>query len=293
MTEIATLLRDGATALAQAGIEGARGEARLLLEAAAGISRARQIGYPEEQVASAVADRFHGLVRRRAKREPISRILGQREFWSLPFLVCTEALDPRPDSEILVAMVLEELSDRQAAWRILDLGAGTGCLLLALLSELPFATGHGIDRESGAIDISLANARRLDLANRSSFEIGDWMHWSRPGWDVVICNPPYIPTDLIRALEPEVSLFEPLGALDGGQDGLSAYRQVLPLASRLLNPDGIVCVEFGKGQEQAVRDLGLATGLCLEKVGQDLAGRPRAAVFRRSRDQELAPISNE
>ncbi len=281
MSEIAFLLRRGADCLRGAGIEGAFGEARLLLEAAAGITRARQIAHPEDRVPADLEMHYDGLVQRRARREPISRILGRREFWSLSFTVTARTLDPRPDSETLVRMVLEAISVDPVPRRILDLGTGTGCLLLALLSELLWASGLGIDCSEGAVEVARVNAQALGLSERAQFQIGDWDLGLLPSWDVIVSNPPYIPSDLIDGLESEVSRYEPRLALDGGPDGLDCHRRLLPAAGRLLRPGGIAVFEFGQGQETPIIDLGEAVGLALVTIQADLSGTPRCAMFRR------------
>jgi release factor glutamine methyltransferase len=282
MSRIQVLLDQGALQLREAGIEGARAEARLLLEAASGIARARQIAWPESDVDQDAADRFTDYLGRRRAREPMSHILGRREFWSLPFIVTKDTLDPRPESEILVELVLAHAKGADRPLRILDLGSGTGCLLLALLSELANATGVGVDRSPGALEVARANAARLDLADRGEFRMGDWDAGIDPCWDIVVSNPPYVPTMDIDALEPEVMRFEPRVALDGGADGLEAYRRLMPAAARLLAPRGFAAFEFGAGQAGAIEAIGNESGLICVETRTDLAGRARAALFCRA-----------
>jgi len=282
MNPVAILIEEGARQLRQAGIEGARKEARMLLEQAAGIPRSRQLGFPETRVETVACDRYQQFIRRRAAREPMSQILGRREFWSLDFLVSDDVLDPRPDSEILIEATLASINDKAHAYRILDFGTGTGCLLLALLSELPKASGIGVDCSVGAMELASRNAKALGLSERSQFLLGDWDHNLDPGWDIIVANPPYIPTVDIDELEPEVAKFEPRVALDGGADGLAHYRRLLPAARRLLVPGGIASFEVGAGQMRQVIELGTSVGLAILASVSDLAGRPRCAVFGRS-----------
>jgi release factor glutamine methyltransferase len=226
-------------------------------------------------------ERFAAMVSRRCAREPVSRILGSREFWSLRFAVGPATLDPRPDSETLVASVLARLPDRNAAIAILDLGTGTGCLLLALLSELPQATGIGIDLDAAARDTAAANAEALGLGARAAFRLGDWARDISAQFDVIVSNPPYIESMAIDELAPEVAQYDPRGALDGGPDGLSAYRALLPQAAQRLKPGGLLALEIGAGQGPAVRVLAADAGFSDLGGAQDLAGIERCLLFTR------------
>jgi release factor glutamine methyltransferase len=272
-------LSQAAARLGAAGIERPQAEARILLEAATGRGRGQIIAFPEYALAAAEHDLFEGFVARRASREPISRILGNREFWSLRFTVGPATLDPRPDSETLVAAVLARIPDRNAALALLDLGTGTGCLLLALLSELPRARGLGIDASGDAVATAQSNAKSLGLDARAEFKLGDWARDISAQFDVVISNPPYIESMSIDGLAPEVSQFDPRAALDGGPDGLDAYRALVPQAARSLTPGGVLALEIGAGQGEAVRALAIDTGLRNLGSAQDLAGIERCLLF--------------
>lgn len=276
---IGGLLREAAVRLAENGIEAPLREARLLLGAACGLGQAALIGWPERAIEPEAARRFHGLVDRRVAREPISRILGRREFWSLDFTVTPATLDPRPETETLVEAVLDHLPDRQSAWRVADFGTGTGCILLALLSELPNAWGIGIDRSAAACRIAAGNAQAVTLDRRAAFVVGDWAEAVGHGFDVVVANPPYIPSGAIAGLDPEVARYDPLAALDGGADGLDAYRRLLPHLAALLRSGGFVAVEIGIGQGGEVAGLGRASGLRVLETRPDLAGIARAVVM--------------
>ena len=276
MSEKATIgacLEEGARRLAKAGIPDARREARLILAHALGIGTATILGYPERAVED--AGRFDSLIARRAAREPLSHLTGRREFWSLEFEVTPETLDPRADSETLVEAALAAIPDRQAPLSVLDFGTGTGCLLLALLSELPNARGVGIDIAEETLAVARRNAAGLGLAERALFAIGDWGGALAGPFDLIVSNPPYIPAGEIPGLQPEVADFEPRRALDGGVDGLDAYRRLGPDISRLLRPGGVAVLEFGLGQGDAVARLMAAEGLAPQGFRADLAGHDR------------------
>jgi release factor glutamine methyltransferase len=258
------LLIEAAARLASAGIESPEREARLL-----------QRYFPE------AAD-FAAALARRVAREPMSHILGRREFWSLEFAVTSAVLDPRPDSETLVEAVLAALPERTRPYRLLDLGTGSGCLLLALLSELPHATGLGIDASAAALDVARANAARLGLADRARFAPGDWAQGLDGLFDVIVANPPYIPTAEIAALQPEVALWEPRAALDGGPDGLAAYRTLVPALPRHLAEEGLAAIEIGADQAAAVGEIARESGLDAA-IRRDLAGHDRCLILRKSK----------
>ena len=280
--QIGALLGRAAARLKAAGIDAPAREARLLLGHASGLSTGQMIAYPERVIDPAAADGFERLVTRRAAREPVSRILGAREFWSLSFTVTPATLDPRPDSETIVEAALHRVPDRNAPLRIVDFGTGTGCLLLALLSELPQGYGIGIDRSEAAARVAADNARRLGLAGRADFVVGDWAAALAGPIDLIVANPPYIPAGEIAGLEPEVRTHDPLTALAGGADGLDPYRVLAPAAARLLRPGGHVVFEVGQGQAEAVAEFATAAGLVLCENRADLAGIPRAVVLAKT-----------
>jgi release factor glutamine methyltransferase len=270
-----------ASRLADVGIENPQAEARILLEAASGRDRGRIIAFPEHALTPAQAEVFEAQLTRRCAREPISRILGRREFWSLPFAVGPATLDPRPDSETLVSAVLARIPDRDAEITLLDLGTGTGCLLLALLSELPRARGIGIDISAEARDTAASNAAALGLAARAEFRQGDWARDISAQFDVILSNPPYIESNAIDGLAPEVAQYEPRGALDGGADGMNAYRIVIPQSAERLKAEGLLALEIGAGQGDAVRALATAADLTDLGGARDLAGIERCLLFSR------------
>ena len=282
--EIANLLGQAAGRLSAAGIEGAPREARLLLEHVAAIPIATQIAFGERSLTASQAEAFDQAIARRVTREPLSHILGRREFWSLDFKVNGDTLDPRADSETLVEAVLRQVAaqgiDRhRQALSLIDLGTGTGCLLLALLSELPMARGLGVDINPGAVSVAAANAERLGLAARAVFRQSDWDREVTGIFDIIISNPPYIPSAEIDGLQPEVACYEPRLALDGGADGLSAYRAIARAMPRLKAPGGFAALEIGHGQANAVD--GIMTQACLLRIAavRDLQGHDRVLLF--------------
>jgi release factor glutamine methyltransferase len=206
-------------------------------------------------------------------REPLALILGSREFWSLDIAVSRDTLVPRPDSETLIEAALAAFADGRPPARVLDLGTGTGCLLLAALAEFPAAFGIGVDRSEAAAALAANNAARLNTADRAAFLCGDWADALSARFDLILCNPPYIPSADIAGLMPEVACHEPRSALDG------AYRSLLPDLHRLLSVQGVAVFELGVGQAETVakmaQDAGFATSL-----RQDLSGIARALVLR-------------
>lgn len=279
---IGTAVAGAAARLAAAGIAESRREARLLVALAMGEDPAIVLGYPERPLAEEARQRLADLVARRAAREPISRLRGHREFWSLDFALSPDTLDPRPDSETVIETALELLPAREAPRRVVDFGTGTGCLLLALLAEWPRATGIGIDIALGAVRTARRNAARLGFADRARFIVGDWDTAFGGVADVIVANPPYIATRDIIALAPEVARFEPRAALDGGDDGLAAYRALVSAAARVLAPDGLVLFEVGEGQAAAVAALAEAVGLSPRAIRPDLAGVDRCVACGRA-----------
>jgi release factor glutamine methyltransferase len=274
----ALLCRAGA-ALRQAGIDDPRREARLLLAHALGRDPAALIGAARETVPDAG---FDALVARRAARVPLSQVLGMREFWSQRFRVTADVLTPRPETETLIEAALAALPDRGAVARVLDLGTGSGCLLAAALSEFPRAFGTGIDRSVAALAVACGNLLALGLADRAALVRADWHAPLAGPFDLVLSNPPYIEQAAIAALDPEVATYEPRLALDGGPDGLVAYRAILDGLAGKLAPGGVAILELGAGQAEAVAAIAQCRGLAVADIRPDLAAIPRALVLRRS-----------
>ena len=293
--EARTILGPAVAALTQAGIDSARQDARLLLGFALGRSSAV---LPHEDVRGWTGDLdrlFQTYVARRVVGEPVSRIRGWREFWSLNFELSAATLDPRPDSEILVERAVAYgqgcLGDgRDQGLRLLDMGTGSGCLLLACLSELPPATGLGIDINPDAIDMAAHNAVTIGLADRATFAVADFTA-SMEGFgcfDIILSNPPYIPSAQIATLSSEVAVHDPLLALNGGPDGLDCWRRLMPVMAKLLSARGHIFVEIGDGQRADVTALASAAGLSAAGVFADLSGTQRCLVFSGGADHEVS-----
>jgi release factor glutamine methyltransferase len=275
--------------LTAAGIEGARSEAWLLLSAATGRSRAELVAGTIETLSPAEETRLAALAARRLTREPMAYILGAREFWSLPLQVSPAVLVPRPESETVVEAALAEIADHEAPLSILDLGTGSGCLLLALLSELPRARGLGIDRSVAALDVARVNAERLGLADRAEFREGDWGQGLTGPFDLIVSNPPYVARTDAASLPPDVRTFEPEGALFAGEDGLAAYHALAPDCARLLAKDGVACLEIGQGQGKPVTEILGRHALRLVASRPDLTGIERCLVARPVASGRCAP----
>lgn len=275
---IGELLAQSRRQLQEAGIDSAALDARLLLQHAAGLTPEALISAGNEPVSPDVVDALAALLERRVAREPVSRIIGRREFWSMEFMLSPGTLDPRPDSETVIEAVLEWVDEkglRDAPLRIADLGTGTGCLLLAVLSELPNATGMGVDISSDSIMTAEANAKVHGFSERSDFRNQSWDTLETQHFDVVISNPPYIPETDSESLEPEVARFDPKDALYGGIDGLENYRKIAGLLKNILSKNGAAFFEVGIGQFNDVQQIFEQEGFLPGAIKRDLAGIER------------------
>lgn len=260
------------------GIDSARLDARLLVAEVLGVEPGVVFTKPDTPLTDEQAARIEVLAARRLAREPMSHILGRRGFWTLTLKVTADTLDPRADTETLIEAVLSLIADRAAPLRIVDFGTGTGAILLALLSELPNATGLGVDKSPAALAIAKENAKANGLEPRTDFMLADWGRDLDERFNVIVSNPPYIPDQDIDGLEPEVAAFEPRLALAGGLDGLDCYRALIPHMGRLLAPDGLAAVEIGMGQADAVAQLFAVSGMEVAAVARDLAGVERCVI---------------
>jgi release factor glutamine methyltransferase len=267
--------------LKAAGIDTPVIDARLLLEAAAGATRADLLNDPHRLLTLDQTQALDDFMARRERREPIAHILGRKGFWSVMLNVGPQVLTPRPDTELVVIAALERLEPGRPA-RILDLGVGSGAILLALLAERPAAKGLGVDISEDALAVARENASNLGLAGRAALLRDDWTAGLEDeGFDLVVSNPPYIRTGEIPTLDPEVRQYEPLAALDGGPDGLDAYRELAPGILRVLKPGGGFVVEIGHDQGLAVTELFQAAGAADIELRQDLGGRDRVVAGRK------------
>lgn len=255
-------------------------DARLLLLDALGVEPAALVLEPVRPLGAEAARALTEAARRRMGGEPVSRILGEREFWGLPFALSPATLVPRPDTETVVEAALALAPDHGGARRLLDLGTGSGCLLVALLHEWPGAWGLGVDRSREALRTARGNAARNGVAARAAFAASDWGRAVDARFDLVVSNPPYIATGHLAGLAPEVRDYDPAPALDGGPDGLDAYRAILADAGRLLAPGGALVLEIGYDQGESVPELARALGWRHERTRPDLAGHPRAVTLR-------------
>ena len=275
MSEAISLL---AQAFHTAGIEAADVDGRLLVGHALHLDRARLIAQSDRILEAREINVISALAARRLKREPVSRILGQKEFWSIALAITPDVLVPRPETETVVEGALDFVVRgglRMEKLRILDIGTGSGALLLALLRELPNATGTGTDISTGALKVARENAARCGVEGRCTFVVCDIASVVEGPFDLLVSNPPYIAHDEITSLAPEVKNYDPTVALDGGDDGLAAYRAIAADAKQLLAPGARMFVELGAGQEAAVRDLFTNVGLIAGIARTDLAGIPR------------------
>jgi len=277
---VGAFLTRAAAALSAAGFDEPRRRARRLVCGILGCSPTALLGHPERELEPTEADRLRRALGRMMAGEPISRVLGRREFWGLSFALSADTLDPRPESETLVEAVLARLGDRGAAHRFLDLGTGTGCLLLALLSECPAALGFGVDIALGAVVTARRNAAALGLAERARFLVGDWAAAVSGRFAAIVANPPYIATGELAGLPMEVARHDPRRALDGGEDGLAPYRIIARQAPALLLPDGVLAVETG-GAPAAAAAIIAAQGLVIDAIARDLTGIERCVLAHR------------
>ena len=277
---IGALIEEAAAKLAAAGFDEPRRRARRIVGAALGLTPDAVFARPERPIGSDEASRIAALLGRVLAHEPVSRILGTREFWGLEFRLSQATLDPRPETETVIEAVLARRPDRSRPYRLLDLGTGSGCLLLALLSEYRSAAGIGIDLAPGAAAAARGNAAALGLGGRAGFAVGDWGSALRGPFDLVVANPPYIATGAIAGLAPEVRDHDPVLALDGGEDGLCAYRAIVAELPRLLVSGGLFAAEIGAGQDDAVVAILAASGLAVDGFAPDLAGIRRCVVAR-------------
>lgn len=280
---IRSVVERAARRLAAAGVDSPRQDAWLLLAHLRGADRASLLADSHDGLDPREVRQLECLVERRAAREPLAQIVGAKEFWSLTFQISADVLCPRPDSECLVEAALEQIDRKRPphrwAGRILDLGTGSGCLLLALLSELPMAYGIGIDISTSALAMARSNGQRLGLDARVDWMCGHWGAALDGCFDLIISNPPYIAEG--ETLAPEVRQYEPANALFAGSDGLDAYRSLRYDLGRLLAPGGQACIELGAGQAASVEALMRESGLQTLASRQDLAGIDRCLILQR------------
>lgn len=273
-----------AALLRSAQLDEAELDARVLISAVLGLDLTGLITQAARLLTPAEASRLAQHARRRIAGEPVARILGTGEFWGLPFRLSEATLVPRPDTETVVELALEIFRERQASHppRIADIGTGSGAILLALLHEIPDAFGVGTDLSQNALRTARENAAALGLADRAAFVACSYAAALRGPFDLIVSNPPYIPSAEIPKLSIEVREHDPHLALDGGNDGYDAYRALIPQASERLAPGGALIVEAGQGQAQNIETLMRGAALSVDRPPKaDLAGIPRAVSARK------------
>ncbi len=282
MNRLGDLLKEGGAALAEAGIAAPRTDARLLLQHVLGIGHAGLISALDEPAKDDVSQRFSGLVARRAQGEPVSRIVGGREFYGLFLKVTPAVLDPRPETELIVDRVLEDNPVRDAALSFADIGTGSGAIALALLSNLPNAHCEALDISADALAVAAENARLHGLSKRFSPILSNYLGQAGDKFDFIVSNPPYIAASEIADLAREVREHDPLMALVGGADGLDAYRKILGQAEGHLKRGGRLYLELGAGQCGQVVAIARENRWAVCGVYRDLAGVERVLVVERS-----------
>ena len=276
---VAAALGAAAARLRAAGVDAPRREARLLMQHALGLTPEALLAHGDRSLGDAEFRRLAALVGRRARREPLAYLTGAREFWSLEFAVDRSALVPRPETETVVEAVLARVAHLPPRPRLLDLGTGSGCLLVALLSELPGAVGVGLDIGAAAVSLARANAARHGLSGRAFFAVADWGAPLAARFDIVVSNPPYVAAKELASLAPEIASHEPRTALAGGADGYACYRQLAPQIAGLLAPAGLAAIEVGAGMADEVTSLFASAGLAEIDRRRDLAGIERCVLF--------------
>jgi len=277
-----SLRTTGAKSLAVSGVESPDMDARILLEAAAGISHARLIAAGHEPVSKRVQAVFHAAIARRITGEPVYRIIGFREFFGRNFKLSRETLEPRPETEILVEAILARNPKKHAAFRILDMGTGCGNIVISLLAERPGAHGVGVDRSANCIETAIDNAKRHGVGGRFHGLRSNLFERVSGQFEVIVSNPPYIETAAISKLQREVRLHDPVAALDGGADGLDFYRAIFSATPPFLADSGILAVETGSGQRKDVVKIAEDAGWSVLEVLPDLSGHDRVICLERA-----------
>ncbi len=269
--------------LKQQGINSHRVDALLLLCYCLSFSKEQVIFNPQLIINLQQQEQFFALIKRRGNREPVSHLIGGREFFGIDFIVNNYVLDPRPDSETLIELVLEGFTNKNSNLNILELGVGSGCLLLTILTNFPNSSGLGVDISDQALEVAQKNANLLNLSKRVQLLKSNWFSnlESKKSFDLIITNPPYIPTGSIQSLQKEVRVFEPNLALDGGKTGLDCYSAIAKEVMGFLKKDGILILEIGQNQEQDTIKIFTDIGLKFIKDKRDLSNIIRCLMFKK------------
>lgn len=278
--QLKTLWKQAADRLTLAGVSQPLMDARLLLQHVLGISYEQLLVSATRAITLAEQASFDALLARRESREPIAVILGRKAFWKHNFITSIDTLDPRPDSETIITTALKIFSDSNAALKILDVGTGTGCLMLSLLQEFPNATATALDASEAALKITRQNIAELEMDERVEVLHAPWQEATLGTYDLIVSNPPYIPSGEIDHLSPEVKYFDPKLALDGGEDGLVAYRSLAEYLPQWMKEKSVALLEIGAGQADAVTEIFTNAGMHVPLIERDLAGIPRVVVVQ-------------
>lgn len=283
-SDIETFINNTAARLQAAGIEYPRLDVRMLLSHALGISLDELMFYPR-QLASDKLSHFEQMIEQRLHHKPVDKIIGSRGFYKYDFQVSPAVLSPRPDTETLVEAAIEYINLHQVK-NILDLGTGSGCILLSILAEFPELSGVGIDASKSALEIASNNAYKLNTLKRTELYPYSWFDDNLPEelgrrFDVIVSNPPYIPSADISKLDKEVKAYDPMSALDGGEDGLRDYRKIAEVSPKLLNNDGIIFLEIGIGQAEDVAKIFCFQGFKPLQIIKDLGGIERCVILKK------------
>ncbi len=265
--------------LQKSGVDNPELDARIIISERTGFDWSDIITKPDCKISDYDYSKIQNDVKLRICGKPLSRIYGQREFWGLPFKISEDTLDPRPDTELIIDIVIKRI-DKDSPMRILDLGTGSGCILISLLSEFPNAVGYGVDLSDNALKVAKENAILNHCKERIHFICGSWFeglrsNYSNLKFDLIVSNPPYITNQVIPSLDKEVRDYDPILSLDGGDDGLQAYKVIFPQIKDFLNEGGFALFEIGYDQENDVMRLVEDAGFALRTVHHDLAGNPR------------------
>lgn len=279
--KISDLLAQAKNQLENSGVSNSKLDSLVLLTHALSFSKEQVIFNPDLEIPANQVEKFFSIIDRRCNREPVSHIIGKREFYGYDFFVTKDTLDPRPDSESLIELVEKKIPQKNLAFEILEIGTGSGCLIITLLKLYQAAIGDGVDISNNALEICKQNAQNQEVANRLTLKKSDlFAAISDKKFDLIISNPPYIPSSDINNLQEEVKNFEPHLALDGGSDGLNFYRKIAKRAGEFLKDQGRVIVEIGYGQEKSVQEIFTAEKFIFEETKNDLAGIARALSFK-------------
>lgn len=273
--------KDAAIRLKKIGVKTSLLDSRLLLQHVLGITYEELLVSATRLVSDAENERYEELLSRRLKREPVSKILEYKDFWKYRFKTTSATLDPRPETETLIEAVLNDYKDHNRELKILDIGSGSGCLILTLLKEYPKASGMGVDISMEALKVAGENAQKLEVSDRVSFIKGNLFNGIAEKFDIIVSNPPYIKSNQIDYLAEEVRLFDPREALDGGEDGLNFYREIIANTETVMNNHAKVYLEIGKWQENDVTKIIRDKGFEIHEVRKDLLGIPRIISFNK------------